>query len=200
MTKLRGLLVPSPLWNPCSYLNWRANVFRESRYSSHYMGWEVAWAMVFLSWKWSKYSPGEISVVVIILGWTKFELLEEKKKIINRSATPPYDHNVNAVTLLLLPLKRNFHHFFHHFILEQKMRTTFGSSPQFPNIFPGKVLFHKFDFQPKFPDCLAKWLAPQVTVRCKTQIMAINIWLLVINKEMDSTVSQSKLKVFSNNV
>lgn len=104
MTKLRGLLVPSPLWNPCSYLNWRASVFRESRYSSHYMGWEVAWAMVFLSWKWSKYSPGEISVVIIILGWTKFELLEEKKKIINHSATPPYDHTVNAVTLLLLPL------------------------------------------------------------------------------------------------
>ena len=46
------------------------------------MGWKVAWAIVFLSGKWSKYSSGEISVVIIILGWTWFELLEKKQHVI----------------------------------------------------------------------------------------------------------------------
>lgn len=79
-------------------------VHLENQESSHYMSWEIVWAMVFLCGNWSKHSPGEISVVIITLGWTKFELLEEKKKIINHSATPPYDHTINAVILLLLPL------------------------------------------------------------------------------------------------
>ena len=53
--------------------------------------------MVFLSGKWSKYSPGEIIVVVIILGSTNFELLEKKEKGYNYSATPPYDYPVNKL-------------------------------------------------------------------------------------------------------
>ena len=42
----------------------------------NYMSREVAWAIVFLSGKWSQYSPGDV-IVVFILGWTKFELLEK---------------------------------------------------------------------------------------------------------------------------
>lgn len=58
--------------------------------------------MVFLCGNWSKYFFGEISVVIIILGWIKFEFLEEKKKIINYSVILFYDYIINAVILLLL--------------------------------------------------------------------------------------------------
>ena len=42
------------------------------------MSREVAWAIVFLSGEWSQYCPGDV-IVVLILGWTKFELLEKIK-------------------------------------------------------------------------------------------------------------------------
>ena len=54
------------------------------------MSWKVAWAIVFLSGKWSKYSSGEISVVIIILGWTWFELLEKKQHVVMHISAGPY--------------------------------------------------------------------------------------------------------------